>query len=670
MEVSLTSFRRLRIGILSNLKLRLRTKLVSWFLVASILPLLVAGYLAYQAVNQQAEQAAFREVVNIAGSASQAVTEFMNSRCTEILIRSRERLIAESLTISEVREDVSLSLLDEVKLSGAYEFVVLVDAQTGMPVAASSPEVNSMDFSKTTVFTEAKSGKLGLGGLEQNKIVNEMSKESNGWTFPIAAPVKIGDQINGVLIAYLRWKPLEVLLTRIPVGQTGYVFIVDRLGRFILHRDRGLYGLGLKDSQIKLEQLWEAAQERKTFSKYEFTKPGDKESVSKTVGIAYPGSVGNLPDLGWKVFATVPSSEILLLPNILGALGLIGLVVAALVFILAVILATRISGPIAAIAAVIRKVAAGDLTVATPNISRGDEIGDLVEAFGDLREGFRTQINRVMQTVNTLASSSAEVVATAAQVAISSTQTSSAVTEIATTVEQVKQSAKVGSDKAKIVAQDSRESVSVAESGMESTERTIGKINLIKGEMESISETVVSLSEHSQQIGAIIATVQDIADQSKLLSVNASIEAARAGDYGKGFAVVAQEIKSLADQSKQATERIRSILEDTQKRVGAVVMAAEQGGKAVESGVAASVQTGEIIGRLSGNVSSSSQAASLIQASIEQQSVGVAQISTAMVSVEEAMRQIKDGTGQLEAEAQRLGDLGEELKGSIQHYKL
>jgi len=660
----------LRIGILSNLNLRLRTKLVSWFLVASILPLLVAGYLAYQAVNQQAEDAAFREVVTIAHFASQAVTEFMNSRCTEVIIRSRERLIGESLTISEVREDASLSLLDEVKLSGAYEFMVLVDAQTGMPVAASSPEVTNVDFSKSTVFAEAKSGKLGLGALEQNRIAQKVSKESNGWTFPIAAPVKVGDKVAGVLIAYLRWKPLEELLTRIPVGKTGYVFVVDRLGRFILDTDRGLYGLELKGSQIKLEQLWEAVQERKTFSKYEFTKPGSAESESKTVGIAYPGSVGNLPNLEWKVFATVPSNEILLLPNILGTLGLIGLVVAALVFILSIILATRISGPIAAIAAVIRKVAAGDLTVATPDISRGDEIGDLVEAFGDLREGLRTQIYRVMQTVNTLASSSAEVVATAAQVAVSSTQTSSAVTEVATTVEQVKQSAKVGSDKARIVAQDSRESVNVAESGMESTERTIEKINLIKDEMKSISETVVSLSEHSQQIGAIIATVQDIADQSKLLSVNASIEAARAGDYGKGFAVVAQEIKSLADQSKQATERVRGILEDTQKRVGAVVMAAEQGGKAVESGVAASVQSGEAIGRLSGAVASSSQAASLIQASIEQQSVGVAQISTAMVSVEEAMRQIKDSTGQLELEAQKLGDLGKELKDSVQHYKL
>src|SRR5271157_61981 len=239
--------RRLKIRILGNYKVRLRTKLVSWFLVASILPLLLAGYLAYQAVNRQAEQAAFREVVTTADSASRAVTEFMNSRCTDVLIRARQRFILEGVIAPEAREDTSLSLHEEVELSGAYEFVVLVDANTGKSVAASSSEVNNQDFSKDSVFAKAKSGKLVLGGLEQNKTVQKLNQESNGWTLPIATPVKVADKVAGVLIAYLRWKPLEDLLTKMRVGQTGYVFVVDRLGRFIVHPDRGLYELELKD---------------------------------------------------------------------------------------------------------------------------------------------------------------------------------------------------------------------------------------------------------------------------------------------------------------------------------------------------------------------------------------------------------------------------------------
>ena len=132
-------------------------------------------------------------------------------------------------------------------------------------------------------------------------------------------------------------------------------------------------------------------------------------------------------------------------------------------------------------------------------------------------------------------------------------------------------------------------------------------MNLIKDQMESIGETVVRLSEHSQAIGNIIATVQDLADQSNLLAVNASIEAARAGDYGKGFAVVAHEIKTLADQSRQATEQVTSILQDTRKWVSAVVMATEQGGKAVDAGVAQSVQASESIRLLTEGVTSSSK---------------------------------------------------------------
>jgi methyl-accepting chemotaxis protein len=285
-------------------------------------------------------------------------------------------------------------------------------------------------------------------------------------------------------------------------------------------------------------------------------------------------------------------------------------------------------------------------------------------------DNLKGQIRRILEGVNILSSASAEVAATVAQVATSSAQTSSALTEVTTTVEEVKQSSRLASDKAKSVSQGAQESVQVAEIGKRYTASTVEKMNLIKDQMESIGDAVVRLSEHSQQIGTIIASVQDIADQSNLLAVNASIEAARAGDQGKGFAVVAQEIKSLADQSKQATEQVRSILEDTKKWVSAVVMATEQGSKAVQSGLEESVQSGEVIGKLSGEVVSSSQAASVIQSSSEQQFMGVEQVSTAMVSIEQAMRQIKDSTEQLATAAQRLGDLGRELKDSVEDYNL
>src|SRR5206468_6485887 len=91
----------------------------------------------------------------------------------------------------------------------------------------------------------------------------------------------------------------------------------------------------------------------------------------------------------------------------------------------------------------------------------------------------------------------------------------------------------------------------------------------IQTQMESIADSVVKLSEQGQAIGEIIATVNDLAEQSNLLAVNASIEAAKAGEQGKGFAVVAQEVKSLAEQSKQATAQVRNLLNDIQKATSA-----------------------------------------------------------------------------------------------------
>ena len=188
--------------------------------------------------------------------------------------------------------------------------------------------------------------------------------------------------------------------------------------------------------------------------------------------------------------------------------------------------------------------------------------------------------------------------------------------------------------------------------------------------MESIGETVVRLSENSRTIGEIIESVQDIADQSNLLAVNASIEAARAGDYGKGFAVVAHEIKSLADQSKQATNQVRNILEEIRQWVSAVVMATEQGSKAVDAGVQQAAIAGESIGLLTNGVMDSSKAASLIQISSDQQTAGVEQVSVAMGSIQTAVQQNLSSMNQLQDSAKRLQELGEALELTVRRYTI
>ena len=180
------------------------------------------------------------------------------------------------------------------------------------------------------------------------------------------------------------------------------------------------------------------------------------------------------------------------------------------------------------------------------------------------------------------------------------------------------------------------------------------------------------MSEQTQDIGEIITTVNDLTQQSNLLAVNAAIEASKAGEHGKGFAVVAQEIKSLADQSKQATAQVRAILSDIQKATSASVMAAEQVSKAVETGVAQAAESGDSIRRLAEAIAESAQAATQIAASSQQQFAGMNQVALAMENIKQASQQNvastptgRTGRPQFErtrAEAQ--GD-GGEIQGMI-----
>ena len=302
--------------------------------------------------------------------------------------------------------------------------------------------------------------------------------------------------------------------------------------------------------------------------------------------------------------------------------------------------------------------------------TRSDEAGRLGKALNSMVQGLRAQASRILEGVTVLSSSSESISTTVSQLSASTSKTAAAVTQATTTVEELKQAAQVSSEKARDVAKTSQEAVQISESGLKATEETARRIHVIKGQMETISQTVVALNERAEAIQGIIATVQDLADQSNLLAVNASIEAARAGEHGKGFAVVAHEIKSLADQSKQATNQVRELLGQVQHSVEAVVTAADLGAKAVDSGVEESSSAGESIRALAACVADSSQSASVIESTSKQQFMGIDQVSVAIRNVEQVMEETLAGTSRLEVAVQQLQTLGEAFSDLAKRYKL
>jgi methyl-accepting chemotaxis protein len=281
---------------------------------------------------------------------------------------------------------------------------------------------------------------------------------------------------------------------------------------------------------------------------------------------------------------------------------------------------------------------------------------------------FSKIMHEVREGINVLGSASTEILSISSQVSAGSSEISSAIAETTTTVEEVRQTAILAGEKANKVLDLSQLASNTALNGKESVLETIEGIKRINLQMNLISESVSKLSDQSREIGEITASVTDIADQSNLLAVNASIEAAKAGEQGRGFSVVAQEIRNLAEQSKQATQQVKVILNDIQKAVNLSVMATEKGAKAVDEGSRQAIQSGDVIKHMADNISEINQAAIQISASSQQQIIGMEQIVPAMESIKTAGEQNLAGTRQTHSSANNLSVLGQNLKELMEKF--
>ncbi|MEW5772002.1 MAG: methyl-accepting chemotaxis protein [Thermodesulfobacteriota bacterium] len=389
------------------------------------------------------------------------------------------------------------------------------------------------------------------------------------------------------------------------------------------------------------------------------------------------------------------------------AIALLGLVLGGIIFYA---LSRGITRPLRTVAEVAERVAAGEVALeAELKGERQDEIGTLLQSFrsmvASLREragvaqriaagdlgadlgavqdrdalgmalrtmlaNLRSQVREIKDGAAVLGSSTAEISAAVSQVTASAAETATAVTETMATAEELRQTSELSAQKAGHVSKSANESAARSAEGQQAITQIIQAMEHIRRQMEAIGASVISLSEQSQVIGEIIGTVDDLAEQSNILSVNASIEAAKAGEHGRGFAVVAQEIKSLAEKSKEGTARVRTILADIQKATASAVMVTEQGSKAVAKGVEQADEASRSIAALAESIGAVDHAAMQIMASSKQQLSGMEQVAAAIENIREATEQNVKSMEQLEATASALADIGRKIVDLVGWYKV
>lgn len=308
----------------------------------------------------------------------------------------------------------------------------------------------------------------------------------------------------------------------------------------------------------------------------------------------------------------------------------------------------------------LERIAQGDLTqrVDVSAVDTADQegqmmarLGNAINAVVDRLHSIVTGISDALQEVDVDTLAIFE--STARQIAMASEQ-DSVVTETTATVNEVRATVTETAERAQSVAETAQVSVDISRAGIDAVAETISGMDMIRRKVEDIADNILVLSEHTQQIGEIIATVNSLADQSKMLALNASVEAARAGEEGKGFAVVALEVRNLADQNRDATVQVREILGEIQRATNGAVMVTEEGSKGVDQGQLLVNRAGDAIRELSHAIEEAAMAAMQIAASTRQQTIGVDQLTQAMRTIKHSTAEMVTSTMQVETTVQRL----------------
>lgn len=361
-------------------------------------------------------------------------------------------------------------------------------------------------------------------------------------------------------------------------------------------------------------------------------------------------------------------------------------------------LSRSIAKPVAGLTAAAHEIAGGDLGVSLPDIRTGDEVESLSEAFKTMVDNLRSLIAGMTEAAENVAATSEELSINADEAAKATQQVAGAIQEVArgtseqtrlvtntmetvgqvnnaiqqisagaqdqavnvtTTADMVGQMAvsiqEVASG-AQTVSASAEKTKTAADKGENAVKLTIEGMDGIKRKVFETSNKIIELGEHSQQIGEIIQVIDDIAEQTNLLALNAAIEAARAGEHGKGFAVVADEVRKLAERSSKATREIADLITNIQKLTAGAVTAMEEGTGEVEQGAFLALDAGTALQEILQSVGETYRQVQNISAAAEQISASSQEVVKAIDNVSAITQENTAATEELTAASNQVAE--------------
>jgi methyl-accepting chemotaxis protein len=349
----------------------------------------------------------------------------------------------------------------------------------------------------------------------------------------------------------------------------------------------------------------------------------------------------------------------------------LSVIASILALLLATLIIRSITGPLAIFLERTTDIAQGEGDLTKRLDARGnDEIAQISRMFNLFIEKLHGIITQISSTSTQVASASSQLNSTAEQIATGAEEVAAQAGTVATAGEEMSATSGDIAQNCQMAAEGAQRASQAAQNGAVVVDNTVAVMGQIADKVQESARTVESLGARSDQIGEIIGTIEDIADQTNLLALNAAIEAARAGEQGRGFAVVADEVRALAERTTRATREISEMIKAIQKETKGAVTAMEQGVHQVETGTVEAARSGEALRDILAQVNDVAMQVNQIATAAEEQTATTSEISSNMLQITEVVQQTSLGAHESATAAAQLHGNAEELQRLVRQFKL